>query len=169
MMHNTALLADSNCNKMTLLRSTNENKMNDYQLLLVLPLFAMALLTFIILFTLGSKRFQAAKSRTMDLSYYKLYQGDSEPAAIRKIARNLENLFEMPVLFYLAIILSIILKLESLTLVFIAWGYVFLRYLHSYIHCTSNRVTLRFKVFLASSVLLLGYWIVLTIKLFSNL
>ena len=139
--------------------------MTSFQTLIALPLFAMVVLTFAVLFTLGAKRYKAAKTREFDLSYYKLYQGDGEPSHIRKLARNLENLFETPVIFYLAIILTIALRLESSILLILAWTYVFLRYIHSYIHCTSNKVVWRFRVYVISCLILLTYWIMLFFKI----
>jgi hypothetical protein len=40
-----------------------------------------------------------------------------------------------------------------------AWAYVALRALHSLIHVTYNRVTHRFLVYVASTLLLFGMWI----------
>jgi hypothetical protein len=74
-------------------------------------------------------------------------------------ADNFKNLFEMPVLFYLAILLSLILLIQDEVMVQLAWGFVILRALHSLIHCTYNRVMHRFTVYLASSLLLMLMWL----------
>lgn len=74
-------------------------------------------------------------------------------------ADNFKNLFEMPVLFYLAILLSLILLIQDELLVKMAWGFVILRVLHSVIHCSYNRVMHRFLVYVASSLLLILMWI----------
>ena len=136
--------------------------------LLVLAIFAQVFLTFIVLFSLATCRFKAAKNQEMDPKFYKLYRGDGEPDHIRQISRNFRNLCEMPVIFILAVILTIVLKLESMLFVYMAWGYVVLRHFHSYVHCTSNKVLLRFRVYLLSIVVLLTYWIMLVVEVLSR-
>ena len=73
-------------------------------------------------------------------------------------ADNLKNLFEMPVLFYVAALLSMVLMIQDAFLVQLAWGYVALRYVHSFVHCTYNRVMHRFMAYAASCILLILIW-----------
>jgi hypothetical protein len=131
---------------------------------LFLAAFALVILTFIVLFTLGFKRFKAAKNKEVDVNYYKLYQESSEPKSIRKFARNFSNLFEVPVLFYAAVAITIALNLATSALLYLAWTYVALRYFHSYIHCTSNKVITRFRIYVISCLVLIAYWVILTSK-----
>lgn len=42
----------------------------------------------------------------------------------------------------------------------LAWGYALLRYAHRYVHLTSNRVLLRFRLFAASWFVLIALWLV---------
>jgi hypothetical protein len=73
-------------------------------------------------------------------------------------ADNFRNLFEVPVLFY---VLCAALALEGGStpgFVAAAWAYAVLRALHSLIHVTYNRVTHRFLVYVASTLLLFGMW-----------
>ncbi|TQV75002.1 hypothetical protein FLL45_08655 [Aliikangiella marina] len=139
--------------------------MTEIQTLLVLPAVLMVFLTFTILFSLGFKRFKAAKNREVDPKYYKLYQNGTEPESCRKFARNYENLFEIPLLFYIGIILTLVLKLECWSMVYVAWAYAVLRILHSYIHCSTNKVLWRFRIFVLSSLVLMAYWIILAVKI----
>ncbi|MGD9021662.1 MAG: MAPEG family protein, partial [Lysobacterales bacterium] len=74
-------------------------------------------------------------------------------------ANNFANLFEAPVLFYLAILLTLILMVQDTIIVYLAWAYVATRAAHSAIHCTYNRVMHRFRVFIASSFILLAIWV----------
>lgn len=141
--------------------------MTEVQTLLVLPVILLVFLTFTILFTLGYKRFNAAKKREVDARYYKLYQDGTEPESCRKFARNYENLFEIPLLFYIGVILTLLLKLECMSMVYVAWAYAIIRVLHSYIHCSTNKVIWRFRTFVLSSLVLLAYWIILLIKIIS--
>ena len=72
---------------------------------------------------------------------------------------NFKNLFEMPMLFFIAILLSMMLLLQDMLLVQLAWAYVILRTLHSLIHCTYNKVLHRFTVYIASTLVLILMWL----------
>lgn len=74
-------------------------------------------------------------------------------------ADNFMNQFEMPVLFYLAVVLALILMWQDSLLVILSWTYVSLRILHSIIHTTYNNVTHRFHVYFLSCIVLLFMWI----------
>jgi hypothetical protein len=73
-------------------------------------------------------------------------------------ADNLKNLFELPVLFYVAALLSMVLMIQDQFLVQLAWAYVALRYVHSFVHCTYNRVMHRFTAYAASCLVLMLIW-----------
>jgi hypothetical protein len=83
-------------------------------------------------------------------------------------ADNFRNLFEVPVLFYSLVGISIAVQHTPTWLVCGAWIFVLLRVAHSFIHCTYNRVMHRLAVFLASFTLLVGLWISFFISLSSN-
>jgi hypothetical protein len=40
-----------------------------------------------------------------------------------------------------------------------------LRFAHTYVHLTSNRVPLRFRIYFASNLVLLGLWLTFFVKL----
>jgi hypothetical protein len=61
-------------------------------------------------------------------------------------------------LFYAAVLLIIVSRSDSLVLLALAWAFVALRYLHSYIHCTYNRVKDRFSAYLFSGLALWALW-----------
>ena len=74
-------------------------------------------------------------------------------------SNNLKNLFEVPVLFYLAAMITMLLMIQDDLLVGLAWGFVILRVVHSLVHCSYNRVMHRFIAYLISCLLLLFMWI----------
>jgi hypothetical protein len=82
-----------------------------------------------------------------------------------RAADNFRNLFEMPVMFYVAVLTVHTSGLICLTHVILAWCYVGARYAHSFIHCTSNVVMHRFYAFLASWLILLCIWLLLAWQL----
>ncbi|MBX9403559.1 MAPEG family protein [Lysobacter sp. BMK333-48F3] len=80
-------------------------------------------------------------------------------------ADNFRNLFELPVLFYLALTVAALSGLANAATLALAWAFVALRVLHSLIHCGYNRVMHRFIVYIAGAVALWALWIHLAIGL----
>lgn len=87
--------------------------------------------------------------------------------ALRNVnaADNLRNLFEIPVLFYVLCVMAYASQVVSPVLVMGAWMFVILRALHSFIHCTYNRVVHRFTVYVLSTLTLFAMWVVFAINL----
>jgi hypothetical protein len=127
---------------------------------LLLPLLAQVALTFIVMLIMYRKRVAEMKlkrihpQRIRTRSKSKALLTDSESAA-----DNFSNLFELPILFYTAILLTLILMVQDSILVILAWAFVISRYLHSFVHVNYNRVMHRFSVFVFSSFVLLAYWV----------
>lgn len=72
-------------------------------------------------------------------------------------AHNYNHLLEQPTIFYaIAITLALLGGGDVWINVWLAWGYVALRILHSLIQATTNIVRWRFLVFSAASLCLLG-------------
>lgn len=71
---------------------------------------------------------------------------------------NFRNLFELPVLFYVALLVAALQGLSTPLSVGLAWAFVALRVVHSGIHCTYNRVMHRFVAYLSSCVVLWALW-----------
>jgi len=134
------------------------------QNLILYPVFAMFLLVALVLLRLRSMRFAAVRNRQVDAGYYRAFRGD-EPEALQVVARQFINLFEMPVLFYIGVIMIYITHQVSYWLVFCAWLYVALRYVHTLIHLTANNVMARFSVYFASAFVLAVMWLTLLIRL----
>lgn len=126
---------------------------------LLLPLLLQVALTFVVwlrLYHLRISEIQRKRIQPRALATRGGRQGlliDSEAAS-----DNLMNLFEMPVLFYLAIVVALILMIQDPVLVAFAWLYVALRAVHSLIHITYNEVLHRFWAYFASSAALFVIW-----------
>jgi len=83
-------------------------------------------------------------------------------------ADNLKNLFELPILFYAALLLTMVLMIQDPLLVQLSWAFVALRFLHSLVHCTYNRVMHRFLAYLFSSIVLMLIWARIAAYVLSN-
>lgn len=127
---------------------------------LLYPLLGQVLLTFTVMFVMYFQRvteFKAKRIRPQEASTRR--QARERLTDSARSADNFANLFETPVLFYTAVLLALSLLLSDQLLVMLAWAYVVLRAVHSFIHCTYNRVLHRFYVFLASAVVLIFIWV----------
>ena len=133
--------------------------------LILYPVFAMFFLVAGVLARMAQLRVGAVGSGEMNVRYYRAYQGGEEPEHLRVITRHFINLFEVPVLFYVVVILTYITQQVSIWMIVCAWAYVAARYVHSYVHLTSNDVLTRFRVFIASGLILFVLWTSLLVKL----
>lgn len=84
---------------------------------------------------------------------------NDEPENLRVHARHVANLFEAPVLFYAIVVIAFVTRQTGWLPIALAWGYVVLRIAHSYVHLTSNSVPLRFRLFVASWIVLIVLWL----------
>ena len=127
---------------------------------LLIPLLAQVALTFIVMLIMYRKRvaemqlkrIHPQRVKTRSIAHGVLVDSESS-------ANNYLNLFESPVLFYVAILLTLILMVQDTILVILAWTYVTSRYIHSFIHVTYNRVMHRFSVFIFSIFVLMAIWV----------
>jgi hypothetical protein len=78
-----------------------------------------------------------------------------------RAADNFRNLFELPVLFYMALVVAAITGQVTQLVLVLAWLFVALRILHSTIHCSYNKVMHRFYAYFAGGVVLWVLWGVL--------
>ncbi|MCM0605785.1 MAG: MAPEG family protein [Xanthomonadaceae bacterium] len=72
---------------------------------------------------------------------------------------NLENLFEIPMLYFAWGLIVHVAGLTEELGVFCAYLYVGLRSIHSLIHCSYNRIMHRFTAYASSTLLLMVHWI----------
>lgn len=124
---------------------------------LIWPLFAMVLLCSLVWVRLFVTRIGEMKRRQIHPQQVATSVQTSHLEDTRA-ADNFRNLFELPVLFYAAVLLAIQANLENDSLLVLAWAFVALRFLHSYIHCTYNRVMDRFRAYLIGGMVLWFFW-----------
>lgn len=78
------------------------------------------------------------------------------PPEVQWISHNYNHLMEQPTLFYACCIALVILGDGSDISRYLAWGYVGLRIAHSIVQVTSNRIAVRFPIFILASLCLLA-------------
>jgi hypothetical protein len=85
-----------------------------------------------------------------------------------RAADNFRNLFELPVLFYVAISIAHAADATNGLVLVFAWGFVLSRIAHSAIQCGYNRVMHRFFAYLAGGLFLWALWGALAISLLAR-
>lgn len=126
-------------------------------------MFALVLLSLGVAFRMLFLRVKAIKTGQVRISQFRLNTGEM-PADIAQAAKNYSNLFEIPVLFYIAGTIAIAMDVESTAMVIFAWLFVVSRLVHSWVHLTYNNVIHRMWAFMAGNVCLVIIWGMLLLK-----
>jgi hypothetical protein len=134
---------------------------------ILLPPFVQVGLTFVLLFWMGYLRVTAMRRGEVKTRDMALRQ-PVWPERPTQVANCYHNQFEMPVLFYVLVVLAITARKADLLFVIMSWIFVVLRIIHAYIHTTSNDVPWRFYAFLAASIVLLAMWIIFAVRVLAG-
>lgn len=122
------------------------------------PMVAMVALTGLVWLKMYWDRIGEMRARQIDPQQMATRSGAAGLLQNNRAADNLQNLFEIPVLFYVLCLTAYVTATTPAWLVMGAWGFVALRGLHSLIQITYNQVMHRFIVYALSTVLLFGLW-----------
>jgi len=132
---------------------------------ILLPMAALVAWTFAVLLLIPYARFRAAFRGRVTVRDFRYGESDKVPGDVSLPNRNLMNLLEMPVLFYVACLTCFVTASTDTAAVYLAWFYVGLRIAHSLVHVTYNNVFHRLSVFATSNVVLIVIWIRLAVAL----
>ncbi|HEV2560644.1 MAG TPA: MAPEG family protein [Rhizomicrobium sp.] len=122
------------------------------------PMGALALLTFIVLTLIPVRRFRAAFAGKVTAHDFKLGESANVPPHVSLANRNYMNLLEFPQLFYVICLMLYVTDRVDVTFYQMAWAYVALRGVHSVIHITYNNVMHRLVLFAISNFVLIAMW-----------
>jgi len=125
------------------------------------PLYGMVILTICFWTLVVFVRFREVSTGNLKIEFFELYDGTGAPPDVTKTTRHLSNLFEMPILFYVACLTAFLLELDSVLLIYLGWGYVVLRCIHAFIHLTYNKVFHRLSAFMLSNFLVIAMWVII--------
>ncbi|WP_431321479.1 MAPEG family protein [Rhizobium sp. YTU87027] len=125
------------------------------------PVIAHVALIYSLYMLLGYRRRQLVQAGKVQRSNYR--ENRDEPPEGLVVKHCLANQFELPVLFYACCVLLYITEADNLVAVVLAWIFVALRYLHAFIHVTSNNLRYRSPLFAAGYVVLGGMWLWLAV------
>ena len=132
--------------------------------MVLLPLFVEVTLTFVLWFWMAFARRQVFVNRTVHPRDIALGQ-QNWPEKVAQVSNSFRNQFELPVLFYVLTILSIITRHADVIFVVLAWVFVLSRMVHAYIHVTSNQVMQRGAVYGIGAIVLIVMWVIFMIRI----
>jgi hypothetical protein len=131
----------------------------------LVPLFVQVLLVFILMVWMAKERQSAIRRGEVHPRDIALREPKWPPKAMQ-VANCFSNQFEIPVLFYVVTILALITRQADLLFVLLSWVFVTLRYIHAFIHTTSNRVPRRGLVYGLGVVIVFALWVELALHLY---
>ncbi|MBV8746416.1 MAG: MAPEG family protein [Xanthobacteraceae bacterium] len=130
----------------------------------LLPLFVQVALTFVLLLWTGNTRVGALKRKEVKVSDIALGQGNW-PDRVMKIGNNYNNQLQLPVLFYVLVILAWITRKADLLFVVLSWVFVISRIVHAWVHTTTNEMQVRFYAFASGAAVLLIMWAIFALRI----
>jgi hypothetical protein len=120
----------------------------------LLPVFLQVALTFALLLRLGTARkasVEAGQTKVRDIAL-----GENNwPPEITQVGNCFNNQFQLPVLFYVLVVLALFTHKADLLFVILSWVFVVSRFVHAGIHITSNRILHRFAAYSVGTFVLL--------------
>jgi hypothetical protein len=119
----------------------------------LLPVLALIVWTSIMWFWMYATRIPAMQKAGIDpdSARHPGTYGDALPASTRSAADNYNHLHEQPTVFYALMFFAGLTGGGDQIALYIAWGYVGLRVIHSLVQVLSGKVILRFMMFALSS------------------
>jgi len=127
----------------------------------ILPLSIMAFLKIFLTYRLLFMAYRHLKNKDLKLSQFRLYEGEF-PDKLRSARYQFQNMFEVPILFYLLCVLHIIFDNYTQTDIIFAWGFVFFRVLHFFTRLQNQRdlnIRTRTYTFILSLICLSLGWV----------
>ncbi len=136
------------------------------QSLIFIPCFTLIIITYAIILTMFFKRKKAILNGKIDFRHFKTYDFSNEvPKELRQIERHVTNLFEAPLIFYIVCLFGLVLRGVDCTFLTLAWSYVGIRLVHTFIHLTSNKILIRAGAYGLSWLVIIIMGIKLTINI----
>jgi hypothetical protein len=125
------------------------------ELLLMWAVLVQVLLTAVVYLVLLQRKRRAFAAGTVDRARQALH-ADAWPEPVQQVNNNLRNQFELPVLFYVLVLLLLQIGRPGLAAVVLAWVFVVLRIVHAWVHIGRNIVPVRRNVFALGALAVFG-------------
>ena len=130
------------------------------------PLSIMVFLNLFLIFRLIYMAAMYTISKDVRLSQFRIYEGEF-PDRLRSARQQYQNMFEIPILFYLLCSLNIFFNNYNQFDIILAWSFVLLRLVHFFIRLQNQKninIVPRTFVFILSVISLTIGWINFTVR-----
>ena len=130
------------------------------------PLSIMVFLNLFLIFRLIYMAAMYTISKDVRLSQFRIYEGEF-PDRLWSARQQYQNMFEIPILFYLLCSLNIFFNNYNQFDIILAWGFVLLRLVHFFIRLQNQKninIVPRTFVFILSVISLTIGWINFTVR-----
>jgi hypothetical protein len=134
---------------------------------ILLPLFVQIGLTFFLILWMAKERTGLVRRREVKWQDIALRQ-TPWPDRVQQIGNCFQNQFEIPILFYVLVVLEIMTKEAGLLFVVMEWLFVATRIAHAYVFITSNYVPLRGQFFIVGTLILIFMWGLFALQIFAG-
>ncbi len=132
----------------------------------ILPLSIMVFLNLFLIFRLIYMAAMYTISKDVRLGQFRIYEGEF-PDRLWSARQQYQNMFEIPILFYLLCSLNIFFNNYNQFDIILAWGFVLLRLVHFFIRLQNQKninIVPRTFVFILSVISLTIGWINFTVR-----
>ena len=140
----------------------------DFIMEFLVPISVMVFLNLFLIFRLLYLATRYVQSRDVRLSQFRIYEGEF-PDRLRSARQQFQNMFEIPILFYLLCLLNIIFNNYNQLDIILCWCFVVFRVIHFFTRLPNQKtinIFPRTAVFIISLIFLTIGWISLLINSF---
>ena len=134
------------------------------KILIIYPILPVVFLNFTVTIHMRFMAQKAIKSREVSYRWFRVYEGTA-PEYMLMARDHYKGFFEIPILFYLLCVILYVTDSVNSIDIWIAWLFVLMKFIHSYIRMTSNYVPHRAYSFYICFFILFCGWVNLTIKI----
>ena len=134
-----------------------------FSTMMIWPMIGHAALVFCLYFLLSRRCVGAVRAGTARADQFR--ENRDEPLESLLINNNIKNQFELPVLFHVVCLALYVTTADNVGTALLAWAFVLSRYVHAYVHITTNRLRQRRSIFIAGFFIVVLLWIWLAVWL----
>ena len=132
----------------------------------VMPIAIMAFLNLFLIFRLIFMATRYTRNKDIRLSQFRIYEGEF-PDRLRSARQQYQNMFEIPIIFYLLCLLNIYFNNYNQFDIIYSWGFVVFRMIHFFIRLQNQKninIIPRTFIFIISLIFLTIGWISFVVK-----
>ena len=136
--------------------------MNQY--LIYWPVLAQVLITFLVLMLNGKRKREDIRTGKYDREKSAM-NNEAWSVPVILTSKNLANQTQLPVIFYVLCLMTASIGAVDLLYLSLAWAFVATRYVHAYVHVTTNYIPVRLRAFMLGTIILIVLFVLTVLSL----